>query len=701
MSARALILGLAAAAWACWSSREVLAEPAEPAKPGSTVAARRQHSDQAGMVRIHLRSRHSAIDLAAAELVRYLGQMAGRSEAAVIVPAARDGVPTIELGLFQDCGVALDGVRDASRDDAIHVDVRDSQGVIAGSNPRSVLFAAYRFLEACGCRWIRPGKDGDHVPARPVHDLTARLADKAAYRFRGNNNCGTYSLDQILDKIAWAPKVGLNTFFSEFLLPRFLYNGYYSRKYPSLREPEPRSDEEIRAYHELTVREIKRRGMWYHAAGHGWTGLVVGGPESESDHGSKLLVAPGKEHFLALVGGKRVNHGPTFTDLCYGNPEVQRILVRCVADYAASHPEVDYLHVWQDDSMNRTCECPLCRDTRVADWYLTILNQLDAELSRRKISTKIVFLIYQDLIWGPEKERFVNPDRFVMMYAPISRRYSAPYYVGTKDVQLPPYRLNHNDRPVDEETGAGFLRAWQRAFRGDSFVFDYHMTWHHYLDPGYYGFTEVMAEDICRLPKMGMDGFVSCQVLRSSYPHGFPMDLHARLLWNPSRKVDDVAREYFAGAFGDDGELARRYMAKLSDLFAPLYLDRDSLFGKDAAAKQTALSKLAQVPQAVADFRPVIARRLSAGAASQQQSWKYLSLHADLVLHLAAGLRAKAEGNAKQANEAWKQAIQQVAEQELETDPVLDIHWFTSTYQGRRLFAPAAPTRRSPPAAKR
>jgi hypothetical protein len=38
-------------------------------------------------------------------------------------------------------------VADPARDDAIYVDVRNSRGVIAGSNPRSVLFAAYRFID--------------------------------------------------------------------------------------------------------------------------------------------------------------------------------------------------------------------------------------------------------------------------------------------------------------------------------------------------------------------------------------------------------------------------------------------------------------------------------------------------------------------------------------------------------------------------
>lgn len=664
---------------------------------GATTAGADSSSTSAKPVMIRIGNPHSAVELAGAELVRYLNQMAGRGEAAMIADAAQPEAAVIRLGLLDDCKVTIEGIADPNRDDAVYIDVKGSRGVIAGTNPRSVLFAAYRFLEACGCRWIRPGKDGDYVPSRPIEDLSVRLTDKAVYRFRGNNNCGTYSLDQILDKIEWAPKVGLNTFFSEFLLPRFLYNRYYSHKYPSLRQSEPRSDAEIRAYHELSIREIKRRGLLYHAAGHGWTSLVVGLPESESDHEARPVVPPGKERFLALAKGKRdLSRGPTFTDLCYGNPEVRQILVRCVADYAARHSEVDYLHLWQDDSFNLNCECELCRTARASDWYLQVLNELDAELTRRGMATKIVFLIYHDLIWPPEKVRFADPARFVMMYAPISRQFSSPYDVTAKTVELPPYVLNKNKMPSDEQTGAAFLRGWQQVFRGESFVFDYHMTWHHYFDPGYYGFVDVMAEDIRRLPAMGMQGFVSCQVLRSYYPHGFPMDAHARLLWNPAQKVDDLARNFFAGAFGPDGDKARQYMATLSDLFGPLYLDRAILLGKDSDAKKAALAKLTRVPQAVNEFRPVIASHLTTGDPSQRQSWKLLSLHADLVLKLAAGVQARAEGNRKMADATWRDLVQQVAEQENETDPALDIQWFVSSYQGRGLFAPAQPTRPKP-----
>ena len=104
-------------------------------------------ASSAGGVTIGIKSSHTAIELAASELVKYLGLMAGDHRAAAVLPRAEGAVASLQLGLFSDFGVSVAGVADPARDDAIYVDVRNSRGVIAGSNPRSVLFAAYRFIE--------------------------------------------------------------------------------------------------------------------------------------------------------------------------------------------------------------------------------------------------------------------------------------------------------------------------------------------------------------------------------------------------------------------------------------------------------------------------------------------------------------------------------------------------------------------------
>lgn len=641
---------------------------------------------------IGFRSRNPAIELAGAELAKYLGMMAGDAGAATVaadpvsvnfVADPSETPAELELGLLGDFGVVVDGVDDAELDDAIYIDVRDSKGVIAGSNPRSVLFAAYRFLEASGCRWLRPGPDGDYVPSRRIDNISVQINDKARYRFRGHNNSGSYGIDYILSKIEWGAKVGLNTFYNEFFIPQKSYQSWYGREYPSPKAPAPRTDAEITAYHQLLNREVKRRGLLLHAVGHGWNARLFGCPEIESHHWGKLEVPESQAHFLSLVDGERVKRGPTVTELCYGNDEVRHRLVHLVADYAEAHPEVDYLHFWLDDRMNNTCECPLCRHKRVSDFYLMMLNAIDRELTRRDLPTRIVFLIYQDTLWPPEEERFLNQDRFVLMFAPISRLFDEPYAIPDGDVAVPPYQLNKNASPQDIERNVAFLQAWQQAFQGPGFVYDYHMFYIHFHDQGYYGYVDVLAEDIRRLPRLNLDGFVSCQMQRSFYPHGFPHHVHAGLLWNPARELDDLAQSYFQGAFGTDGALVLEYVQTLSDLFNPKHFyrlgrARDDRPGEEAI--QDARKKLSMVQDAAERFRPVIERNLSADDPAQARSWKHLSIHSGMAVLMADALLARDEGRKADEQAAWKAMRDYVVEHEEATEGVFDVFSF------RRIF---------------
>ena len=294
---------------------------------------------KASTITVRLSDENETFRFAGEELVRYIGLMAQNKTAAEVEPFGRVSTektgPVLKVGLFSHFGISMTGLEDPQLDDAIYVKVTNSSGIIAGSNTRSVLFAVYRFLEENGCRWLRPRRDGDFVPNRSVNDLSGNVKEMAFYRFRGNSNCGTFTVDDVLDRVAWSPKVGLNTFLQEFMLPRRNYNNYFQRPYPSLAEPQNLTDDEIRAYHELMIKEIKRRGLSYHAVGHGWTGAVAGAPESESDHNSRPEPEPDKIQYLALSKGERsLQRGPTLTDICHGNPDAQTRFAYCVADYA-------------------------------------------------------------------------------------------------------------------------------------------------------------------------------------------------------------------------------------------------------------------------------------------------------------------------------------------------------------------------------
>src|SRR5579863_6871888 len=154
-----------------------------------------------------------------------------------------------------------------------------------------------------------------------------------------------------------------------------------------------------------------------------------------------------------------------------------------------------------------------------------------------------------------------------MMLAPHTLTYSEPYPYKGDYKYLPQFVYNKNSEPRKIAGYIAALEDWQKHFQGDAFVFDYHMTNYHYFDPAYYGFTKVIVENIRRLPKLGLGGFVDCQIIRCYFPTTFPLHVFARILWNPQQDTDGIATEYFNTTFGQDGGLCLEYTKKLSELF--------------------------------------------------------------------------------------------------------------------------------------
>ena len=89
------------------------------------------------------------VDYAAEELKKYLRMMMPDAGDVAILydPEAKDG---FRLGFLEDFGLKNEA-EDPVLDDVVHVDADKSGGILAGSNPRSVLFAVYRFFKENGC----------------------------------------------------------------------------------------------------------------------------------------------------------------------------------------------------------------------------------------------------------------------------------------------------------------------------------------------------------------------------------------------------------------------------------------------------------------------------------------------------------------------------------------------------------------------
>jgi len=624
-------------------------------------------------IRVHQLGTEPPVSFAADELIKYLAVLTG---AEVVKGGPDAGLKVGLMSAFAE--VREPSVPNPRLDDALYIDVDGPNGIIAGNNPRSVLLAVYRYLTELGCRWVRPGADGERLPS--IAALPAvRLKETASYRHRAVCIEGAVSYEHVRDMVAWLPKLGFNGYFIQFREAHTFFNRWYAHVGNPNADSDTLSKEQAGEYTQGIENEIARRGLLYHKVGHGWTcepfGISGLGWEKE-----EAEPAPDVVQYLAQVNGERkLWHGVALnTNLCYSNPDVRRIMVQAIASYARENPDIDFLHVWLADGSNNNCECPACQQARPSDFCVTLMNEVDARLTHEGLATKIVFPIYVDLLWPPERERLEHPDRFVLMFAPIVRTYSETFRVGGALPELPRFERNKLDFPSSVASNVAFLKAWQAGFGGDSFDFDYHLMWDHTNDPGHMQIAQTISQDMKALRNIGLNGFVSCQIQRIFLPTGLPMAVMARTLWDRTADFDAVAADYFASAFGDDAPACRAYLTELSDAFDPPFLR-----GEKANAAQEAAEKLAAIPGMVASFMPTIERNLACEDPCHARSWFYLKRHAQLCSGLARALSGLAKGDKENAARLWAEVQQLAWEAEADLHPVFDAWLFTSRLAGR------------------
>ncbi|MHB1356865.1 MAG: DUF4838 domain-containing protein [Anaerolineae bacterium] len=638
---------------------------------------------------IRVLSNKQPLLFAAAELVKYIQMMTGNAVKPTITTSL-DYEPDLENSLWlaeasqaptglQKLAQSLPAVANPQWDDAFAAEVEAGEGVILGNNPRSVLIGAYNLLIATGCRWVRPGTDGEVIPQRDLCALSLHKTEAASYRHRGICIEGACSYENIADIIDWAPKVGYNSYFTQFRESYTFFERWYSHRGNPNRSPEPLTVEIVRDFLHRAQDEIAKRGLVYHAVGHGWTceplGIAGLGWESQ-----EYQLPPETQAMLAEVNGVRaVWRGvPLNTNLCYSNPQVRRLVNESIADYAAANPIVDVLHFWLADGSNNHCECEQCRQAPPSDFYVQMLNELDELLTARNIATRVVFLIYVDLLWPPEKQKLVNQERFILMFAPITRSYSQPFTVDGDLPNLPAYNRNKLKFPANVAENVAFLRSWQQGFTGDSFDFDYHLMWDHFNDPSYTSTARILGEDVKRLKAIGLNGYMSCQLQRIFFPTSLPMVVLGRTLWDDTLDQQAISDDYYLASFGTDGVRVARYLAELSTLFCPPYLR-----GERPAIDAEVAVGLAKINEHVQAFMPVIQAHQATSTGALAKSWEYLALHAEYCQKLALALLARANGGQEAAKAGWQSVVQYVWANEPALQPVFDVFLCVGTLNRR------------------
>jgi hypothetical protein len=447
-----------------------------------------------------------------------------------------------------------------------------SSVVVSGSNPRSVLFAAYRLLQELGAAWPLPGKAGEYLPRLKRLSLGGLdIHESAAYPHRGVCIEGAVSLEHVLDFIEWMPKARFNAFMLEFKNSGEFYRRWYGREYnPDYLEPRELSEEECEAMDEAAVAAVRQRGLHFHRIGHGWTTECLGIPAR--GWGVRKQPPPeDKRPLLALVGGKRdFFHGvPANTELCYSNPRARRLLVDHVVNYAVEHPEVDFLHFWLSDGTNNHCECVECVKREPSDWYLGLVKEIAGRLRQVAPKTHLVFLCYSNTLWPPVEERLgAEHDNAVFMFAPITRCYAHrladPQCGGEEAMQRPP--RNKVALPSGNSDNVVLRRMWAEQVEADSFMYEYYLWSHATGAHAGVPLARLIRLDARDWRSIGINGIVSDQTQRSFYPTALAQWVMGEASWNPRRQFEDLAADYFAGAFGPMAGQMRRYLEGLAEV---------------------------------------------------------------------------------------------------------------------------------------
>ena len=602
-----------------------------------------------------LRADHT-VDFAAEELKKYLRMMMPRCGEIDICydPKATDG---FRLGLLEDHNLPNEA-EDPVLDDIVHIDTDEKGGILAGSNPRSVLFAVYRYLKLNGCRWLYPDVDGEHIPMQDI--APQKYHHLASHRFRGHCNEGAESQTCMLETIDFYAKQELNVYMIEFDIPFYYYDEYYNHRYNDVnRPPEPVSPEQVLQWKRQCEAEIAKRGLQFHDMGHGWTADPFGLDSTDGwkSHKDKVLT-PEQQEAVAEVNGVRGLHKGIAlnTNLCMSNPKVRRKMAQSIVDYASVNRNVSYLHVWLADGSRNHCECDECKKLNPSDYYLMIMNELDEMLTAANLDTRIVFICYMDTLWAPKEVTIQNPRRFSLLYAPIHRSYSSSISEG----ELPeaqPYVRNKWTNPPTADDHLALLRIWQKNWKGPTFGYEYHFWRHQYSDPSQLYIARRIYEDIRTLRYMGLDGYVEDGSQRSFFPNGLAIHVYAETLLDRDADFDALVEDYYSHTYGEDWSLAKRYMDSVMDAFDFGYLQGEKpAVGKPGSATLSPANttayynpemapKFAKVKEIAASGRLLAQNHLAMPTRPQTVSWRLLLRHTEYIEGIAAIMAEKCIGN--------------------------------------------------------
>ena len=630
------------------------------------------------------------VDFAAEELKKYFRMMMPRIGEIPIryAPEAKDG---FRLGVMADFGLSTAEAEDTELDDILHIDTTAEGGIIAGSNPRSVLLAVYRFLRENGCRWLFPGVDGERIPMKNVEGV--QFHKMADMRYRGQCNEGAESQQCVLDAIDFTPKLGMNAFMLEFDIPMTYYEKYYNHSNNPNREKEPVSADTVLQWKRACETEIAKRGLQFHDMGHGWTAeafgisSIGGWTQDPENH-----IPEENRQYLAMMNGKRglCNGVALNTNFCMSNPAARKKVVDLVVDYARKSTNVDYLHVWLADWQKNHCECDECRKMIPSDWYVVLANDIDEALTAEKLNTRIGLCAYSDTAWDPEQMRLKNPSRFIANMGAITRSYCRSVEKDPVPEKLTPYIRNVTPRIATLEEYVYRAHNWMKMAGCNFFVYEYHFWKAQFECPSPLPLARRLYEDVRAYHDNRFVGIIEDGSQRSFFPNGLPFTVYAATLFDLNTDYEKTVDDYLSCAYGPARDIVAKFFTEFAGAFRQEYVEyihskpvnpehyRDP---SEIPNLERAIALCDGLDRDLAGFRNLPYR-------TQTVAVRLLGYYTEFWRGMARAFILKAQGKDDEAKKAFTEFLNEFGKKELEIERYYDQHLAGATL--RSVFSAGA-----------
>lgn len=633
------------------------------------------------MYKIHKITSNPTVDFAAEELKKYLRMMMPR-EGEITIDYAPDATDGFRLGLMSDFGLDTSEAEDTYLDDIVHIDTDEMGGIIAGSNVRSVLLAVYRYLRKNGCRWLFPGIDGEVIPMKKVEPV--KYHKMADCRYRGQCNEGGEYQFNMMEAIDFTPKIGMNIFMIEFEIPKYYYNEYYNHRGNEAREPEPVSEDTILQWTKQCEVEIAKRGLQYHSMGHGWTSDPFGMDSSSAWDAGNVEIPAEVKDYIAMVGGKRdiFAGSPLNTNFCMSNAKARKIVNDYIADYAEKNGHVDYVHVWLADASNNHCECEECQKMIPTDWYVMMMNELDEELQRRNLDTRIVFISYFDTMFPAEVERIKNPKRFSMLFAPITRNYVESPSATPVKYETKKYVRNQIHKPENADESLAYIKEWMETQNLHSLAYEYHFWINQCFALGLMNFAEMIHNDVKGYRANNVNGIIEDGSQRSFFPNGFNFYVYGETLFDNGVDYNFLKEDYFSHAYGEEWEKVEEFFRTLDRGF-----DNDYMIGRKSADPELGkfynpevAQKMRAAIKVIDEFAPFVEAHKNMPLRAQTVAYRLLAKYLEFCRGIGGALILKAYGAEEEAEIASREFFREFGKNEVAIERYYDQSLYEKAY---------------------